>query len=51
MRFSALVPMLQTMDIKHTTEWYNSVLGITPSKGCNDGWTQLTRDQVKIPVQ
>jgi hypothetical protein len=48
MRFSALVPMLQTPDMKQTKEWYRSVLGFTPSEESDEFWRRLSRGQVVI---
>jgi catechol 2,3-dioxygenase-like lactoylglutathione lyase family enzyme len=48
MRFTALVPMLQTDDIKRTRQWYESVLGFRASSESDDGWCRLTRDGISI---
>jgi catechol 2,3-dioxygenase-like lactoylglutathione lyase family enzyme len=48
MKFSALVPMLQTQDMPRTREWYESVLGFTASKDSNADWCWLSRDGVAL---
>jgi catechol 2,3-dioxygenase-like lactoylglutathione lyase family enzyme len=48
MRFSALVPMLQTEDMESTVAWYVGVLGFTPAGPSDAGWCSLVRDDVTI---
>ena len=48
MRFSALVPMLQTVKMQETKEWYASVLGFAVSGEMGAEWCELRRDDVAI---
>ena len=48
MRFSALVPMLQTKDMRRTRDWYISVLGFAVSGERGEEWCELRRDDVAI---
>jgi catechol 2,3-dioxygenase-like lactoylglutathione lyase family enzyme len=48
MRFKALVPMLQTDDMKRTREWYESLLGFRCVSAEGDDWCRLIRDDIAI---
>src|SRR5947209_93251 len=48
MRFNALVPMLQTEDMKRTIEWYESVLGFRCVVARGEDWCHLIRDEIAI---
>ena len=48
MRFSNLVPMLQTKDMDETIDWYRDVLGFALQNRMDDDWCCLTRDDVSI---
>ena len=49
MRMTALIPMLQTNDMKHTRKWYEEVLGFRcVSASQDDGWCRLERDEIAI---
>ena len=48
MKFQALIPMLQTKDLKGTRRWYETVLGFTCSAEDGEAWCRLDRDAVSI---
>lgn len=48
MRFSELVPMLQTEDMPGTIRWYEEVLGFTVAGRSGDDWCRLQRDGAAI---
>jgi len=47
-RFEDLTPMLQTIDMKRTIEWYISVLNFRCSARQGDEWCRLERDNVAL---
>ena len=48
MRFSALVPMLQTHDMAGTIAWYEQTLRFKCVAAMDDDWCRLERDDVAI---
>ncbi|MEM7428515.1 MAG: VOC family protein [Pseudomonadota bacterium] len=48
MRFSNLVPMLQTRQMGQTIDWYESVLGFSVKGRMGDEWCCLARDDISI---
>ena len=48
MRFKALVPMLQTLDMSGTRRWYESVLGFRCDSAQGEDWCRLVRDSVEL---
>jgi uncharacterized glyoxalase superfamily protein PhnB len=46
--FRSLVPMLQTLDLRQTVVWYQTVLGFQRVGEEADGWCCLSRDGVSI---
>lgn len=46
MRLKALVPMLQTEDMRRTRDWYEHVLGFSCVSAQGDEWCRLERDDV-----
>ena len=48
MRFSALIPMLQTTDMTRTIEWYQAVLNFSLSGQHKQEWCRLVRDDVSL---
>ncbi len=48
MRFSNLVPMLQTADMDSTIGWYEAVLGFKLESQMEQDWCCLVRDDVSI---
>lgn len=48
MKFTALVPMLQTLDLAGTCEWYVTMLGFRVADRDGDDWCRLERDAVVL---
>ena len=46
--FKNLKPMLQTLDMQATIDWYVSVLGFECVNREGDGWCLLKRDDVEL---
>lgn len=51
MTFTALTPMLQTLDMDATVAWYETVLGFRCVARQDDVWCRLERDNAALMFQ
>ncbi len=48
MAFRSLVPMLQTLDLIATRQWYEDILGFRVVSKPHPAWMHLVRDKVEL---